>query len=71
MHAALPPQNSHLVSRIDIAALVYEQLGNIGSIIESRLHQGCLVVLRSHAGPRSISIVLRVCSRNKGTVGVH
>ena len=36
MHAALPSQNTHLVPRIDIAALAYEQLGHIRRIVSSR-----------------------------------
>ena len=71
MHVALPPQNTHLVFRIDIAALVYEQLGNIERVCISRQHQGCPVVLRSHVRAHLMSIVMCVHSHNKCTVGVH
>ena len=42
----------HLVFRIDIAAIGYEQLGYIRRMFHSRIHQGCAVVLRSQARPR-------------------
>ena len=71
MHVALPPQKTHLVSRIDIAALVYEQVSNIERVGCSRIYQGSGAVLRGHGRPRLMCIVLRVHSHNKGTVGVQ
>ena len=71
MHVALPPQKTHLVFRIDIAALVYEQPGHIGSIMDSRHHQGGGAILRSHARQRMLSIDMRVYAHKIRTIGMH
>ena len=61
----------HLVCRIDIAALVHEQLGHINRIELSRHHQGGGAILRSQARQRMLSIDMRVHSHDNRTVGMH
>ena len=61
----------HLVFRIDIAAIGYEQLGYIRRMFHSRIHQGCAVVLRVRTRPSLTSVVMSVYSHNKRMVGVH
>ena len=61
----------HLVCRIDIAAIGYEQLGYVRRVVHSRKHQGCAVELRTQARPSLTSIVMRVYSNSKRIIGVH
>ena len=72
--AAFHPSNTattkapHLVYRIDIGAVVYEQLGHISRAVRSRKHQCCFIVLRGYVQPSFIHVLTRpscACMRKR------